>query len=45
MELNSSIFRGVGSSEVIYGGAIQATNSNLTINDSVFDHCKAKQGG
>ena len=45
MKLNSSTFINVGSSDVIYGGAIQTINSNVTIDNSVFDHCQAKQGG
>ena len=45
MGLNSSTFINVGSSNVIHGGAILTINSNVTIDNSVFDSCKAKQGG
>ena len=45
MDIDLSTFINVGSSEVIYGGAIQAINSNVTINNSEFDLCQAKQGG
>ena len=45
MVINSSIFTNVGSSDVIYGGAIETVDSNVTIDNSVFDNCKAKQGG
>ena len=44
-QLNSSTFQNVGNSDVVYGGAIHSTDSILIIDDSVFDHCQARQGG
>ena len=45
MKINLSTFIKVGSLDVIHGGAIETVDSNVTIDNSVFDNCKAKQGG
>ena len=45
IDLDSSTFTNVGSLDVIYGGAIQTINSNVTIDNSIFDLCNANQGG
>ena len=45
LSLNSSTFQNVGRQDVIYGGAIQTVDSNATIDNSMFEHCQAKQGG
>ena len=36
--LDSSSFANIGSSDVIYGGAVQTMDSNITIKNSTFDH-------
>ena len=44
ININSSIFDKIGNSRVISGGAIQVSNSNITINDSRFTNCEAREG-
>ena len=45
LALFSSTFHNVGSLDVKYGEAIQTVNSNITIKDSLFDQCQARQDG
>ena len=43
--VNSSTFENVGSTDVVNGGAILSSDSNITVDQSNFTYCTAKQGG
>lgn len=43
--LDSSTFDHVGDPSVIHGGAIHVSNSNMTVSNSTFKYCQARQGG
>ena len=43
--INSSAFENVGNTDVVNGGTILSSDSNITIEQSDFRYCKAKQGG
>ena len=45
IKVNSSMFDNVGDSNVISGGAIHSSDSNMTISNSRFINCEAKRGG
>ena len=43
--LDSSTFDHVGDPSVIHGGAIHVSDSNMTVSNSTFRYCQARQGG